>query len=488
VKVIKLLHFINLIILLGSCSLLFLAACGEEDDPEGESYTTLTVSILAPHVYEPVIRMAEWQMQTEFMLKDENIRFNVDLTTYHSWIPHENQQHQVRLQTMFMTGEAYNIIFWDSHPFRTYAEAGFLLDFYTLIDQHPIINRDDFHTNILEAFEHNGSLYLFPISFGFSYVGINANLPQSIINEFVWRDSITVTDLLQIYQVLRLNYSERFVHLSLGYAPYLRTSRDVLMAGANQFIDFSSRTSSLNSVQFIDFLELWRYAFPNINDIREGCGPHSIPVDSNMGCLSNQYIFAGFSGSFAPAVALFTPLEQHFLNVIPLVDKEGRLLIMNQYSPHLNMEGSSWAKLMIPAIGDGTLEWEFIQKLMTVMTETELRHTSFGTGPHGLATPITRRDFEPHFERSTNLLFNSINGRIRFEGIDTGNYELAMNEARNRLAAYNEMPVAIFEFNELNAPGLFLDENLLNHFLLGLSTADELAMELHNRMSLWLIE
>jgi len=76
---------------------------------------------------------------------------------------------------------ALRITVWnDGHPLRSYAANGFLTNFYNLIDSHPYTDREDFFTNVLKAYEFGGGLYVFPLSFGFEYVGINASAPESI--------------------------------------------------------------------------------------------------------------------------------------------------------------------------------------------------------------------------------------------------------------------------------------------------------------------
>ena len=471
--------------------LVVLSACdeNEHDGGQNDEIQTLTLSVLAPHMYYSVIRATEMDMQLQFMQQSENTRFEIELTTYGA-DPLRNieemQHHRARLNTMLMAGQAYDVVFWDSHSFRAYADAGFLIDFYDLMDRHPSTSREDFHTNVLETFEHNGGLYVFPLSFGLEYVGINSRLPKSIVDDFVWRDSITIVELMQIYHALQRDYASEFGHMYLinGNASYFWYKNSPLVAVANQFIDFNSRTSNLNSNEFIDFLELWRELSDTTDSFVYFTHLDTVPRVETMALKHMNCVFASFGSALNPVTALFSAESTQFLNIIPLVDDDGRFLLMNNH-PHLG--GSSWAKIMLPAVGDGMLAWEFVQNLIPIITNTE---TQMLMGSNSLATPITRADFEPHFERTIYRLFeDSSFWMIPFE--ETNDVESrghATNAAMHRLANYHEMPLAIFEINLWNAPDLFMDESLINHFLLGLSRADELAAELHNRMSLWLIE
>jgi len=59
------------------------------------------------------------------------------------------------------------------------------------------------------------------MSVGFSFVGINANLPQSIINMFTVLDIISATQMIDIYLTLINNYPEYQDVLSYVLPPYL---------------------------------------------------------------------------------------------------------------------------------------------------------------------------------------------------------------------------------------------------------------------------
>jgi len=154
----------------------------------------LTLRIMAPELYTTAINAAARDMAR--ILRRQEIEFGIELTTYE---PAEKYNQRTRLQVMLMAGQGYDLFFWDGHPLRSYVANGFLTNFYPLIDNSPNTEREDFFTNVLEAYEYEGGLFVFPLSFGFEYIGINTGLPESIINSFVGRESITMLEMLQMH-------------------------------------------------------------------------------------------------------------------------------------------------------------------------------------------------------------------------------------------------------------------------------------------------
>jgi len=200
-------YFIVQTILLFGTLLLF-TACNRRhtDNTQNKSdYTTThnsayTLTILAPAMYHALIDVATSVMVADWKERDKHL--NIELETYR-WM--EKQTRLTRLRVEMMAGQAPDIIFLDNDPWvvpysiRSFFTAGMLADFYTLIDNDPILNRADFFGNILEPWEYDGRLYALPLTFGFEYVGINSNLPLSIIDRFATLETITMHEILQIY-------------------------------------------------------------------------------------------------------------------------------------------------------------------------------------------------------------------------------------------------------------------------------------------------
>jgi len=492
------------IILVSIAFLITLAACGGRQRTETEAYpvnglttgasvgtaselpaTPLTLRILAPNTYYSAIRDAERRMSRAL----GDVEFSIELTSYE--LANVAEQH-IRLQTMMMAGQGYDLFFWNHHPLRAYAANGFLADFYTLMDNHPTTNREDFFTNVLQAYEYNGGLYAFPLTFGFEYVGINAALPESIISRFTSRDSITIQEMLEIYNDLRSQYVEEFgwLQFNSGHSMSLGMAYEVAAMRIIDFIDFDNRVAHLNNAQFAGFLNEFYQAFSGQQLFDVMLRLFNSPSGTIVSDISRNNTFMSVNSHAAPMLALFPHEDPYFLNFIPLASDDGRLIINPQmiYGGHGMMFGTTWAKLAAPAFGNEHLAWEFIQHLIPAM----LNHVAPNPGLPGfqsfghnsLVTPITRRDFIPH---ATRVLNNASRMDIvPLVGLtDGGSRAQAIDNAIAVLAELNEKPVVVTE--GFNLPSSILVDTLTS-FLLGATTAEATAQEIHNRISLWLIE
>jgi hypothetical protein len=453
----------------------------------------LTLSVLASNLYSRVINETGTIMTQYFA--EQDIDFSIELTTFSG--REEAEAMRARFRIMLMAGEGYDLFFWDNEMnIRNLAVNGFLADFYPLIDNHPTTNREDFFMNVLEAYEIDGGLYAFPLSFGFEYVGISALLPQSIIEQFTWRDSITVHELLRLNGELNRNYCEEFGYLGFSTSITLGSAYNVTVTRMADFIDYENNVSHLNTEPFVNFLEDLFIVFQGRLARTTTWSAGNLPIGEHKENMARTYMFDSPNTSLLPLTVLFEHIEPFFLNYIPLADDNGRLLMSPSFHGVPTTpggQGTTWAKVVIPAVGNGQLAWEFVHRLILVMVNQHITNQGqadyLAFGRRSLVTPIARTYFEPHVNR---ILVNATAGGWftellpPFVGVhDGGDRRQANRDAMARLAEFNEMPAAVIQGHNL-PDGIILSP--LDSFLLGLSTAQATAQEIHNRITLWLIE
>ena len=447
-------------------------ACGDvnEETELGE----VTLSIHAPQVYHAVINRAALNMTNS--LAERGTYINFEITIYE---PAETDEQNARLQTMLMARQPYDLIFWNFNPINTWADNGFLSDIYTLIDSDSNTDLDDFFTNVLSAYEHNGGLYSFPVSFGFEYMGINANLPSSILNHFVARDSITLYEMMVIYNDLKANY-DNYSHLSFSNSLTLGSPFNMAAVLVSEFIDFENNTANLNNAEFVSKLNHF-YKINSGRGIFDLSG-QLVTSPTNEIMQTADTVFFGFNNHLMPILSLVELEQQYFTNFIPLANDNGELLINPIFMPH-GIGGSTWARLLIPVSGNEKFAWEFVQHLIPAMIShyqpTLGTHDFLAFGLSSLVTPITRVDFVPHVtnvmqkEMVTNPIFRS------------NEFSYVIDDAISSIAYLNSKSVAILNYYTLPY-GILTD--VFNSFLLGTNSVEETAQELQNRMSLWLLE
>jgi len=488
---------------------LLLAACGSGDFTEKDYlvdvvYSNIaqtvaiqentlparTLTVLAPNIFSWEIRQADIRMRyiAENHLPEDE-RFHLDLdVTYYYWQDWEEQLQ--RLQIRMMAGDNYDLFFWDGHPLWHYVQAGFLVDFYTLIDADLYVSREDFFLNPLEALEIDGGLYALPMSFGLHYAFINATLPEHLVYQFSQYDTITLSCLMDIYIELQQNYSHEFGHLSFfgGSPPFASDGPNRVMASyMTKFIDMDNRTANLMDDRFINFLHRHRQVFAGWNPVGNvycvffrGTVRERVAEDAFW--IASSELGAGF------AINPEQMVQSYFLYGIPIADANGRLII----SPEYGFLGGTLASVCITAGDNVKLAWEFTKHLINIFDFWNSGHNQYymfrnhGVSidiwhPHSLkmTTPILR---ELYVNNWTSALLGRLNLEIYYRyGMQA--VERDIETAISRLRIYNEMPMAMaFPFipEDLGAANIEL-------FYRGVISAEVLAQRLQNSISIWLL-
>jgi len=455
-------------------------------EAEREDLPVRSLSILATNEYGNVIRQAAADINQAWAEQGLEHSFELNLTTY-TWENWESVS--ARLHTMLMAGDGYDILFADWFmPYRTFAESGFFTDIYPLIEQCPNTSLDDFYTNVLEAFEINGRLYGFPLSFGFEWVGINANMPQPFIDRFAQYDRISISSMMAIFNDLRAEHGDEVGRRQIGSQFSVGHPGVALPHVMGSFIDFDNRTANFTDDGFITFLETFRVTFDGglgFDDWITRTGSNMWDA-SGLRDMAREYVFLFEFAGINPLNALFTPENPIFAHFIPVSDENGHLRVNHLDGAFGN---PVWATLYFHARGDGPLAWEFTQHLINAFmyprggAATNQWGGVANWGRGSFAVPIRRDGFYSQITRAIDYALNY--NHQPFVNMPD-NQEQAIADAINRLAMYIHEPMVI----PPTIPGAIQDLNIadIEDFKLGIITAQAAAQNIQNRMFLWLIE
>ncbi|MCL2016515.1 MAG: hypothetical protein FWG68_09750 [Defluviitaleaceae bacterium] len=495
-----------------------ITACGNGDDPDTTDNNLpapdpiildnqpppngdpITLTILATSTHTPMIRAVEEDMQEYFAV--QGIDFNIALTDYDHEDTNALFEYNEILQTMLAAGDGFDVVFLNSVAtidLRLLADNGFLLNVYDLIDQDPNLTRDDFFTNVLSAMEHRGGLYNFPFTFAFDFMGINASLPDTVLNEFSQKTSLSMVEAMQILNILQTEYPEIYASFPLianmgeFFSPNAMASRIVA-----SFIDFENATSSFSGAEFVNFANLLRDTIP-ILQIETFDAANIVPnfeTVAEMNHMAENYIFLSVSRrgtaggdfrNFTTLIPLFGISDSPFLNFVPVTDSNGAISIVTSDLLH------TWANVIFPAVGDGTVAWDFTQRMLhrtlTVAADDFVLNDGFlQFGARDLAIPILRNELEPHFHRFIeewsfflhNPNFVPLNG-IRF-GINSPDETAAIAAALERLTELANSPMSLVE----RRAGVGFGADIMDLFMTGEISAEEFGLEVQERTDLWL--
>jgi len=483
-----------------------LAACGSNSRDESNDIAERVLTILSCTTHEYVIRDAAYAMNQAW--SDRPYSFRIEVEFYYAvgmrasgqnrLSPFDgvqsNREEMMAFGAQLMAGQGPDIFIFDRQEIHNFVNVGILADFYTLIDQDPNVNRDDFFGQALSAFEMQGGLYMLPVSFGFEYIGINANLPQPFLDRFAGLSTVGLKQMIDIYLDLMTQHEDEFGHMVLGLPRLWQNTTHGLTASEENtlmeigilldsimggFIDFDNQTANLTAPQFIDSLGVLYRLYNNDNSTHGVSSRISheriwnLPWDQLFEQMAGERVFTVNSFFHNSLEAFITPATPHFIYHIPLSDEYGRLLLnpttVSALSPVL-------ASICIINGPNASLAWEFTQHLLYVYAERITERT--------IATPIKRTHFP---SVTTGSLMNSLYVPNVMDRLKHPDEDMRIEIADNaiaRIAIYNEMPMGLL--NNMIPPRLYAEH--LDNFLRGFMTADEFAQTLHNTITLWLME
>ena len=454
-----------------------------------------TLTFLGSGRHAPVAEQAAAAMNASWRTQQRPYVFELDVDTFDEFDFEKMDARYTQLITQLMAGQGPDIfVYCWGYDINALARSGFLMDFYTLIENCPRTSLDDFYTQPLKAFERAGGLYMFPTNFDFHYVTINTNLPHSILDMYTQHEFITLEQMLDIYLALVTNYPDEFGHMIIGYGNEIWSLIEIIEHVMSNFIDLNARTSDLTNPEFVSFLKtvLDVAGEHDVFDIFRIWGSFIDPrfqVQFDMVNSAVFFIHSHGGNSSNTAHNFFTSYLTHFYHSRPLVNNSGELVLSGWTGRWGN---AIWSTLGVTAAGDYNLAWEFIYYLIHAYTNPVGRAAGqFGGnfGANNLGTPILRNMFERHTLQAIDLHMSAqmdmrpprYNEYVGLSNpIERQRQTAAVIE---RIAVLNEMPMAM-QCADLPL-GLVRD---MSSYFRGVITPQEWAQRTQNAVSLWLIE
>ena len=430
----------------------------------------------------------------------------------------ERDAFMIQLANDLAAGAGPDIIMLDDHAL--WALAPYLMDIYELLAMPAILAPPrraipstslperlylgpltpvvTMHNHVLDAFTMDGRLLALPLNFGQRFVGVNANLPAAFINRFAEFETISMQELMDLYEDLRWihNLGDAQWHMGYNFSPTIE-----ILCHMGTFIDIDARAAQLTDPAFVRFLE----SLERTNGLDErtlfhlaGVGIdinstvfHSTPSADIMAEQAQSAVFSATMSGIDTGMVWYHQRESHFVHYIPLVDSAGNLRLRDagHYAPRETRPRTTAAQfqqayglLTMPAIlvnanADMLLVREFIEQIMWEAVINDGGQTSNMWGRHSVSTPI-RRDWAWFLEDSLRTITPRFAGRLDFERVSQ---DTQIENALARLAVYNEMPVAALPF----LPNDVHDE-IIHSFLTGRITAQETAEQLQLSVTEWM--
>jgi ABC-type glycerol-3-phosphate transport system substrate-binding protein len=375
----------------------------------------------------------------------------------------------MQIPTQLMAGVADDIINVSGLPLFDLADRGFAIDLLPLMQNDPDFNEDDYFMHVIDAFKYRGRLHAFPMHFAYTLIGINTfNLDkvnsrnsEEIIERFRQLETISYRQMLDLYIGLE---DRDGLYVSLD-----ANALDHIISSLSIFIDFENNTANFYSDEFIRILSDWR----EVTDPLLIAGGR-LPI-SRSGSFTgvdreaqieraSRYLFAAYGMGLSYDVFFPHAEQELFTHFIPLATCDGEILI-----------GTGRDFFINSASDNVELAWEFLKFLATDMYV-------YNRFPLGI--PTNRDKFRNTLAQPIS---NAVGVWTREERLfDVGDIDELTESIYERVSVFNEMPMR--HSAEFWGAHSVMIEEIITSFYHGVLTAEQAALELQNRISIYLME
>jgi len=338
-------------------------------------------------------------------------------------------------------------------------------DLFEMMESDDGFDIGDYYENVFDATATKGKLYQFPLDFQYKFIGINSDAPKEIIGKFKQYEAITYGELLDLYFSIpdkEGRYCSQYIDASTVYNSNLYA-----------FIDFENKTCDIDSPRFIEL----------ITKAKNAADPEKI----SKGQMGSVLVWSGFmpeavikeyAARYFFAVAYntnyqsFIPQDrgETFTHFIPLLTECGRMEIESG-AERWSISASSENK---------DIAWELIKFMASPEANAErlndMYQAQFVTNREFFKSrlPISIAIYAKNFARNYGAPFRSFLNDL---DVNTG----AIVDMFDR---YNRMPMVDITWG--NMP---IDTGeIFRAYHFGSMSAEQAASELHNKVSIILLE
>lgn len=186
-----------------------------------------------------------WEIRPRVIaFNKSNENYRIQITDYQSYdTDNDWTAGMTRLNNDIVSGNVPDILYLNSNmPVSSYISKGLFADLYTFIDKDPDMKREDFISNILDAYSVDGKLYQLVPSF---YISTVVGKTKYVGDQSGW----TLADLQKLIS-----------SLPEGMSVFSETTQDgflsmVMSQAGGQFVDWKNGTCSFDSDEFVELLE-----------------------------------------------------------------------------------------------------------------------------------------------------------------------------------------------------------------------------------------
>jgi len=418
--------------------------------------------------YGETITIATWipHMINHFAITymHENPGVTIRVINYESTLSQNNQdiRHprdwsfdtvQLEIATQLMAGSAPTLICgFLADPYDP-RQSIYFFDWYQLMDADPNFNEEDWFINAFHAFSISNRLFHFPLSFRYEPVVTNSTIPGLVDAMTAYSDGVSISELIELHRHFAIN------HPGFYLEEYF-TTRMLMQYAMGQFVDVEAGWVDFG----YDFIDLITYVksitCPDF-DFRWKNSPETGVRELQK---SERYLFhLDYNQNYLYFLDFYG--ERLFVNITPLVNDNGELLIESEQSFLLNTNATPIEK---------AIAWDFLMYVMDAENHSNFTMSFF------FFQATNRNVLYHHVLRTLPEV-----ARMR-HGWFTGTEDEAIDIVLARKTAFGDMPMQ--NMRMLPSSIINIIDEAMGQFHDGLLSAEQTAELLQNQITLVLME
>ena len=409
---------------------------------------------------------------------DENDYPDIEVVVNKYNISGNEEKYISQLSSALMGGTADDVFILQRDMFTKFGESPYVYDLNKLMENNSTFNKDDYYTNIMEAFGINGKLPVIPDNIDMGFTGIAGEFKNKTTPIFIEFDTVKYSDLIEMYNSLD-SKDKSNIYLSSANVTFI----SAILSNA---IDYENKTCEFNNGNFVKLLESSKnISNPQTNAAKPGA--YYLPKWGSTLVDNYPYLF-GFAYymkalCFCDDYVLETNYGMnydviedpagHFADFKPLTDEAGNALL--EYNGYFAINAHS------PNID---LAWEFIKFTLTEESKGRYnnQHSDYIVLSKERNERLTKENLIYHIKKC-------VSGNAKLKDSEAEQITLTdqqlddVNKTAQRYLAYCELP-ARFWIRKLPTG----TEQILNDYISNKITAEQTAEQFQNKVSLILSE
>lgn len=273
-----------------------------------------------------------------FMKLYPDVTIELDAHEYDEITIETQEQYMVRTATALMSGTACDLIDLSGMSVYRYAKSGLLCNLYDFMDKDISFQKENYYTNIFDAMEYSGGLYILPFVFDYDLVYMNKPVSEKLGINHADFTSLNYKEMLDIYNTA--------IQSGAASQPFDLVSgiTKELFWGYEFYSFYNPETSEarFDSAEFLDYLNLSNAILP-------------MEYDFDRVTIGNEEFMRHCMFSFFNSSALdihnYLIDYQNICDPIPYTSSEGAAIFQTLKASYGIFEGSQ----------NKELAWEFIK-------------------------------------------------------------------------------------------------------------------------------